>query len=142
MQFFVYSRAHIEQTSPHDDVPHVIISITTTPQEVAMLPVCDQTRGVLRLSFYDLDQRAPGVTEDALFSPEHAQRIWDCVAEHRASIERVIVHCDAGYSRSPAIAAALSLVLEGTDEEFFRRYQPNRRVYRALINEAVARGML
>lgn len=142
MQFFVYSRAHIERTSPHDDAPHVIISITTTPQDAAKLPVCATTAGVLRLSFYDLDQLLPGVTEDELFSAEHAKQIWDFVAQHRAAIERVIVHCDAGYSRSPAVAAALSRVIEGTDDEFFRRYQPNRRVYRALINEAVERGML
>lgn len=142
MQFFVYSRAHIERTTPHDDATHVIISITTTAADVARLPECKSTAGVLRLSFFDLDQQLPGVTEDALFSRDHAKRIWDFIADHRASIERVIVHGDAGYSRSPAVAAALSLVIEGTDEEFFRRYQPNRRVYRALIDEAVERGML
>lgn len=142
VQLFVYSRAHIERLSPHDDAAHIIISITTTADDVARLPVCATTLGVLRLSFFDLDQRAEGVREEDLFSRDHAALIWDFVTEHRPRIERVIVHCDAGYSRSPAVAAALARVFEGDDSAFFRRYQPNRRVYRALLDEAADRGLL
>lgn len=142
VQIFVYSRAHIERLAPHDDAPHVILSITTTPDDVARLPLCKQTLGVARLSFFDLDVVAEGVREEQLFSPAHAALIWDFLALHRAAIERVIVHCDAGYSRSPAVAAAIARVYEGDDAAYFRRYQPNRRVYRALLDEAAARGLV
>ena len=46
---------------------------------------------------------------------------------------RVVLHCDAGMSRSPGLAAALSKVLVGDDTEFFKRYRPNMRVYRTLL---------
>lgn len=142
MQIFVYSRPHIELLAPHEDARHVIISITTTPGDVARLPVCAQTLGVLRLAFFDLDVQVAGAGEDQLFSRAHAALVWDLLALHEPMLERVIVHCDAGYSRSPAVAAAIARVYDGDDAQYFRRYQPNRRVYRMLIDEAVDRGRL
>lgn len=142
MQIFVYSRPHIELLAPHDDARHVMISITTTPGDVARLPVCAQTLGVLRLAFFDLDTQITGVGEDQLFSRAQAALVWDLLALHASALERVIVHCDAGYSRSPAVAAAIARVHDGDDALYFRRYQPNRRVYRTLIDEAVDRGLL
>ncbi len=115
---------------PPHDVPHVIISITTTEGDLARLPTCDQCRGVLRLVFGDVEV-ATGHT--IVFVPEHARAIWHFVEEHRAEIERVVVHCDAGLSRSPAVAAAISRCMDGDDAEFFARYRPNMRVYRTLL---------
>lgn len=45
----------------------------------------------------------------------------------------MVLHCDAGMSRSPGVAAALSKVLVGDDSQFFKRYRPNMRVYRTLL---------
>jgi predicted protein tyrosine phosphatase len=57
------------------------------------------------------------------------------VLQCRATIERIVVHCDAGASRSPAVGAALARVLNGDDAEFFAgRYRPNMRVYRMMLN--------
>jgi protein-tyrosine phosphatase len=59
------------------------------------------------------------------------------VLEHRAEIERIIVHCDAGVSRSAAVGAALARAFSGDDAEFFAgRYRPNVRVYRTLLETA------
>lgn len=52
-----------------------------------------------------------------------------------AAAKTVIVNCEAGISRSAGVAAALSKVLTRDDEEFFRRYVPNRLVYRKIIEE-------
>lgn len=133
MEIFVYSRGAIERLAPHD-VPHVIISITTTADDVARLPSGDQCKGVLRLAFLDAD--APR-SDDAtgLFSTEHATAICDFVEQHRRVVRRIVVHCDAGLSRSPGVAAALAVCLGGSDEEFFRRYRPNMLVYRRLLEE-------
>jgi predicted protein tyrosine phosphatase len=142
LQIFVYSRAHIERLAPHDDAAHVIISITTTPSDVARLPVCEQTLGVLRLSFFDLDGPAHGAEEAQLFGPSDAVKIWDLQELHKPKLARVIVHCDAGFSRSPAVAAAIARVYLGDDAWYFRRYLPNRRVHRMLLEEAASRGLL
>jgi hypothetical protein len=68
------------------------------------------------------------------FSCEQAMKVWQFVLRHLPEIERSLVHCDAGMSRSPAVAAAISKVLTGDDSAFFGgRYRPNIRVYRTLL---------
>ena len=70
-----------------------------------------------------------------------AKQILNAVEKYKDSVEEIIVHCDAGFSRSPAVAVALSLWLNGDDSEFFDRnhYCPNTWVYRKLLNEMIAR---
>lgn len=138
MDFFVYSRGAIEALAPHD-VAHVIISITTTADDQAKLRLGTACRGVLRLSFIDADEQRDDQPH-VLFGREQARAILDFVTEHRDAIERVVVHCDAGLSRSPAVAAALAVCLGQSDQEFFQRYRPNMRVYRTLLDEHHATG--
>jgi predicted protein tyrosine phosphatase len=133
MEIFVYGRSAIEAVKPHD-VPHIIISITSGPNDVARLRTTQACRGILRLFFLDADVPSDRHAEADLFSEEQAARVWSFVLQHRAQIERVIVHCDAGMSRSPAVAAAISRALTGDDGKFFGgRYRPNMRVYRTLL---------
>ncbi|AKV00393.1 hypothetical protein AKJ09_07056 [Labilithrix luteola] len=140
MQFYVYSRYGFEATRPHE-VPHVVISITSSLDDQARIRANEQCRGVLRLAFADAEVASEIIPEDALFTPEHARRIWDFVVAHRDEIERIIVHCDAGMSRSPAVAAALARALNGDDAEFFGgRYVPNPRVYRLVLECATAQA--
>jgi predicted protein tyrosine phosphatase len=90
----------------------------------------------LRLHFPDADVASEQFPEGLLFAPEHAREIWDFVLRHR-DVERVVIHCDAGISRSPAVAAALARVLNGDDVEFFAgRYRPNMRVYTLRLDYA------
>ena len=136
MDIFVYSRQALEAAAPHE-VPHIVISITSSPDDVARLRRNAACLGVLRLAFPDVEVASELHPENALFSREHAERLWSFVKEHRAKVERIIVHCDAGKSRSPAVAAALARVLDGDDASYFGgRYTPNMRVYRTLLEHA------
>jgi predicted protein tyrosine phosphatase len=136
MEFFVYSRRGLEAARPHE-VPHVIISITSAPDDVARLRANDQCRGVLRLSFPDADAPSVQFAEADLFSPSQAMQVWDFVLRHRGDIHRIVLHCDAGVSRSPAVAAAVARVLGGDGAEFLSgKYRPNQRVYRLLLDAA------
>lgn len=91
---------------------------------------------MLRLHFPDAETASEQFPEAALFAPRHARAIWDFVLGHR-EVDRIVVHCDAGVSRSPAVAAALARVLEGDDAEYFAgRYRPNMRVYRMILDHA------
>jgi predicted protein tyrosine phosphatase len=103
MEFFVYSRSAIERVPPHE-VAHIIISITTTPDDVARLPHAPTCVAVHRAAFADADSLVEG-GEAILFSEEHATALRQFVLEHWSRIERVVLHCDAGLSRSPAVAA-------------------------------------
>ncbi len=56
-------------------------------------------------------------------------------------IDTIIVHCDAGQSRSAGVAAAIAKFFNGDDEQFFSgggmygspRYTPNRLAYRKVL---------
>lgn len=133
MEIFVYSRSAFDAARPHE-VPHVLISITSSPNDVARVRMNPARLGILRLSFPDVEIASDQHAESDLFSREHAAMVWSFVLQHRSEIERIIVHCDAGLSRSPAVGAALARVFNGSDAEFFAgRYRPNMRVYRTLL---------
>ncbi len=133
MNLFVYSRHAIEATRPHE-VPHVIISITSGVDDVARLRETKMCLGILRLVFPDVEEPSEQHPEAQLFSRDHATQIWRFVLQHRPLIERIVIHCDAGKSRSPAVAAAIASAFDGDPSEYMGgRYSPNMRVYRMLI---------
>jgi predicted protein tyrosine phosphatase len=132
MNLWVYSRGAIERVGVYDQ-PHLLISVTTPGDATARLPTGPATLGVVRLAFPDLDAPAHGFDEAALFGPAQADAIWEAVVRLRPQLAAILVHCDAGLSRSPGIAAALSRALTGDDAAWFARYRPNRRVYRHLL---------
>ncbi len=140
MELFVYSRSAIASVRPHD-APHVIISITSHVDDVASLRTNTSCRGVLRLSFVDVEAPSVHYPEEVLFSASQATSIWDFVDGHRAKIERILVHCDAGVSRSAAVAGAIARAWNGDEAEFSGgRYRPNGRVYRMLLDAHARRA--
>ena len=114
--------------------PYAVISITTPGDEEATIAPSDNCRAVLRLSFYDI-RAAECNAEWQTVLPEHARRIWAFVGEHWGHIEELIIHCDAGQSRSPAVAAALDKVLHGDDSRWWKGFRFNYLVYETLLNE-------
>lgn len=78
--------------------------------------------GVLELDFYDLEE---GIGGYDLFEPGMAQRAFDFVRSHEP--ELVVVHCEAGASRSPAMAAVL-MEWQGGDPSHYlnpKHFSPN-----------------
>jgi hypothetical protein len=100
----------------------------------------------LSLQFYDLeDIRDEMALEDAaeyvntfghgLFSNAQAVQIVDFVERIKDKVNGILIHCEAGVSRSAAVAAAIELMLNGSSDRIFndRRYSPNLYVYTKLI---------
>lgn len=118
------------------DVPFAAISVSTNAGE---WPVISETNRValLQLSFADRDmvrEITPETIEKyGLFRQEHAKQILDFVGENWDKVEAFLVHCEAGISRSPAIAAAITKIAGGEDAYYFRHYSPNRYVYKTII---------
>lgn len=76
-------------------------------------------------------------------SKNDAARIAGTFAQYNDRVSQIIVHCDAGYSRSPAVAAALTKALGEDDSSYFGHgYCPNMHVYRLVLNELAEHGLL
>jgi predicted protein tyrosine phosphatase len=146
MDFCVYSRQMIELIKPYE-TGHLIISIRTPGDPKAVrLPTNKYTCGVFHLQFHDIiasTQEAEDEVERSgqyiLFNEAMAKDVLLFVVAHVSDttrpVENILVHCDAGVSRSPAIAAGLSKTVFAQDDDWlFKRYHPNRRVYRCLLN--------
>ena len=74
------------------------------------------------------------LTDDRGITQEQANQIASFVKRHK-EINTMVVHCDAGISRSAGIAAAISKWYFGTDEWVFNSdlYVPNMRCYDFMI---------
>lgn len=146
MKFVVYSRATMMAATPPEK-PWALISIC----EKADFPQVYENEfltGRLNLKFHDIDDYKNGEpeTEDRiLFDGPLAQRVLDFYEDMNSKLVSVIyVHCLMGRCRSAAIAAALEKALNGDDSKYFGRgpYQPNMRVYRGVLEECHARGLI
>lgn len=90
---------------------------------------------ILRVQFYDYPWPDWPEFERATLQTEDADRIAEFAIKHRAA-KRLVVHCDAGISRSPAVAMAISVTLH-RHWAFPRWYDAERRAERYLVNRPV-----
>jgi len=116
---------------------HVVVSIRDPDRKPARIPRDRRLREVLALAFDDAEPstaralRLPEAIQ--LMTPEHARAIWAFVDRHRAAVPVLVVHCELGMSRSPAVAAAVARGLGQDDDPVFRAYRPNRYVYDLML---------
>lgn len=110
----------------------------------------DNRQGVLQLFFPDysfltgnLEQAYPDL-KGKLFDEKFAQRILDFV-DALVDTHTLLVHCEAGISRSSAIAAAIDKIYRGNDAKTWFRtkpYRPNILVYHTMIHLAKKQGRI
>ncbi len=117
------------------DVPWAAISITT---DIGTNPVLSKENrvGLLQMAFEDIEFPRPTTPPELIFDKAKAQQILDFVAEMWPQVECFMVHCQAGMSRSPAVAAAIEHIYHGngSDNYWFERKTPNMAVYRTILN--------
>ena len=89
-------------------------------------------RAILSLTF---DDAVPATEPDGslLMTLEDAKSIWWFVSKHLPHIGAIVVHCEQGVSRSPAVAAGLLLGLGQSAADIFDRYKPNLLVLRLML---------
>lgn len=142
----VHSRQQFESlTAP--DVPHVVVSINNPELDLpAKFDSNNMTLGRVNLYFWDLDDVPSGVEDPEswkLFLREEANAVVDMLRKH-GECQHVIVHCSAGKSRSAGMAAAIMKCLNDDDTPIFndRRYTPNMRVYRMMLDAWNGQGVI
>tara|TARA_Y100000310_G_scaffold340792_1_gene437777 strand:- start:3420 stop:3902 length:483 start_codon:yes stop_codon:yes gene_type:complete len=143
MQFKAISRP-VAEKSNWEEKKHIIISIRCPfgPESSKPHPATNrETQAVLFLQCDDLDYAPmPGSAtwgmlggKFQLFSRFDAEAILSVI--RATSPEVVIVHCQAGQSRSAGVASALSKFYNDDDKRFFHMpYTPNMHVYRTMLN--------
>lgn len=136
MDFVVLGRAHVELEAFTPKRQHVTISITDPATkngvgygEANLFP-SEQRLDTLRLEFYDITESTGHYYP---VSKEQAQQIVDFIKEWKDKVKLIVVHCEAGISRSAAVAAALSKWLNNEDLFFFENFCPNSVVYNYVL---------
>lgn len=126
------SRRDVKHVQP--EVPYLVISIANPSMPHPTLLEAPHRLGVLRLAFDDIEpsKGMPGGKQP--MDEGHAREIRQFVEAHPEA-ELIVVHCDAGMCRSPAVAAALWRWMEGNRGPFFDLFRPNEHVYRTLMDE-------
>jgi predicted protein tyrosine phosphatase len=108
--------------------PWAAISITT---EGDFPTLAEENRlGLLRLVFADTAD--PNRSDS--FTASHAAELLDFVEAVWDRIEVLLIHCEAGMSRSPGVAAALSRIYYGDDGPWGEYDFPNGLVYQRLVD--------
>lgn len=130
----VLSRRDVKHLNP--DVPHVVISIADAAAIHPTLADSPTRLGLLRLAFDDVEpKRKEYYGSKRAMTVDDARQIRAFVEAHLDVAELIVVHCDAGMCRSPAVAAALWRWLENGRGPFFETFRPNAHVFRTMSDE-------
>lgn len=169
MKIKVLSREEFTKFTGECSEPYIAISITDPNSELVMVKTFNTLKYMLSLQFHDVDHRIrkqkdckicngtgkselfPDVNgghcyactdkmDIILFDETLAKNILDFVSRYSYMVDLIVVHCEAGISRSAGCASALSLIYNGEDQYYFDHYLPNMLVYRKIINMAVKKG--
>ncbi len=132
MKFKVLSEREIKDFTYNEK--YVVISIRsphTRPVEL----LDDQNRlATLCIAFSDID-RVIDHPKAILMTKEQAKQILTFYSFYKDKVGTVVVNCEAGISRSSAVAAALTNISGGIDSRFFVQYLPNSLVYNLILRE-------
>lgn len=114
------------------DVPWAAIQIGDSLDDLPRLNKVQQV-DMLQVAFVDDDQPIPNQADLIRMTDQHAHQILDFVERNQHRIQVLMIHCFAGCSRSPAVAAALSQIHGVDGSEYFIRHYPNRGVFDRIL---------
>ena len=142
MKFIVLSRKDAKEFDY--DKPYIVISITDPNLFRQFFPKSKNRLDVLRLQFHDwtkdaLEKHGKELVEQGyvFFNKRMAKEIIEFINKYRDKIELIMIHCEAGISRSAAVGAALAKCLGQSNMHFFldHRMYPNDLVYWTILDE-------
>lgn len=118
---------------PHRETS-VMISIRTPKDPCTPKPAMgNNLLDILYLEFHDVDRPnrlMSGMTD------EDGHKVAEFVRKWWGKVDLLIVHCDAGQSRSAGVAAAILKAMTGDDSQIYdvSFYTPNSLCYRKTLN--------
>lgn len=123
------------------DFKTAIISITDTDKADVVFEK-NETNGikaVLKLKFDDVER---DYKNEHCITKEDAENIVKFVNKNKNKVDKFIVHCEAGVSRSAGVGAAIMKALNGDDWDVFKNplMCPNMKCYRMVLNAFINAG--
>lgn len=139
MNIIVLNKAKAQRLSYKDFLSNkVIISISTPSDDKAVFNIDnDSIKDILYLSFYDVSTETQNIFKGyPAMTDEDAVQIRDFVLKWKDTVDTIIVHCDAGISRSAGVAAGILDGLDQDSSQIFDNniYLPNSLCYRKTLN--------
>lgn len=131
MKFEVLSREKARKMSFKQDIEDcIIVSITDVDSQFNRFNDNPHIKGICHIKFDDVD-----FGEENCISNEDGQSIIAFVNKYINSVDKIIVHCEAGVSRSAGVCAALMQIINGSDMEIFDnpKFCPNMSCYRTIM---------
>ena len=123
------------------DFKTAIISITDTDKADVIFEKNEVNgiRAVLRLKFDDVER---DYKNEHCITKEDAENIVKFVNKNKNKVDKFIVHCDDGVSRSAGVGAAIMKALNGDDWDVFKNPLkcPNMKCYRTVLNAFIDAG--
>lgn len=116
------------------DTKTVIVSIRC-PEDTALdFSECDNILDSITLKFNDIDRDYPGYPAP---KKEDFYGLKEFIDKYKDNVDRIIVHCHAGISRSSACASAISRYLNINDNFIWDsgKYCPNKLVFKFSLEE-------
>ncbi len=132
MNISIMSRRDAKKYSYRLPFKTAIISITDPDSVDNSFGKSENLVAVLKLKFEDVCSGYPGCMTE-----EDARKIVDFVNSVEDKIDLLVVHCEAGISRSAGVAAAISRFKHGDDSWVFDsgKYIPNMHCYKLVLQE-------
>ena len=112
-----------------------IISITDTNKSDVIFEKNDfnRIRAILKLKFDDVERDSKDLH---CITKDDAEKIVNFINKNKNKVDKIIVHCEAGVSRSAGVGAAIMKALNGDDWDVFKNPLkcPNMKCYRTVLN--------
>src|SRR3954468_20088676 len=129
-ELVVLSREDVEQYEPSSRE----ICISISDPGAAPAGLSPSFAAVLRLQFDDVAER--GDPADVLFAEQHAREIIAFIDEW-PDVDRIVLHCNMGVSRSPAVALGLCDLHGWATAELERSHPGWNRLVRGILADCV-----
>lgn len=132
MKFLTLSEKEIKSTLYNRILDkHIVISITSEDSMETVIPPNNNRLSVLHMKFDDVSD----IDERFLyFTRAQAVEILEFVEKFVNQVSLIVVQCQAGLSRSVAVASALSKIINYVDDGIYTKGIPNMFVYTTILD--------
>lgn len=132
-KYMAFGRIELQEYLPYLKVPTLIISIHTyLDSEPRFLK--EKIDNVVHVEFFEFNDESSSLPVLHAMTKDDAVRMVNAVKQYYDKVDQIIVHCDAGQSRSVGCVAAIKKWYTNDDEEFFKG-TPNMHCYHLVLEE-------